>query len=170
MKKIRRLSLNGLEETCTLLNDSAQAAIMGGGDPFKIKGGTLTEVNGGVQYVGDDGKTCFFEDCSLSSASPTGTAYQWGGTIHIDEKWTTFDINDFAHEYGHRLQEQEMGTFLYTFYVGARSALDVAWGDFLDWLGVSHKDHSERSYEKDASKRGEEYLKQYMKDPSTEEE
>jgi hypothetical protein len=54
--------------------------------------------------------------------------------------------------------------------VGARSALDVAWGDFLDWLGVSHKDYSERSYEKDASKRGEEYLKQYMKDPSTEEE
>lgn len=161
MKKIQKLSLNGLEETYTLLNDSAQASILGGED-IKINGGLLQEVNGGVQYTGEDGASCFFSGVSLSTKASSGTAYQYGGTIHIDEKWTSFDINDFAHEYGHYIQEQEMGTFTYTFSVAIPSAFDVMWGNYLDWLGISHTDHSNRSYEKDASDKGNDYLKNNM--------
>lgn len=164
MKKIQRLSLNGLEETCTLLKDSAQASILGGID-IKIKGGVLQEINGGVQYTGEDGSTCFFSGVSLSTDSASGTAYQYGGTIHIDEKWKSFNINDFAHEYGHYLQEQEMGTFTYTFSVAIPSGLDIMWGDFLDWLGISHTDHSNRSYEKDATEKGDDFLKNNMHTP-----
>lgn len=164
MKKIQRLSLNELEETCTLLNDYAQASILGGKD-IKIKGGVLQEINGGVQYTGDDGSTCFFSGVSLSTTSPSGTAYQYGGTIHIDEKWRSFDVNDFAHEYGHYIQEQEMGTFTYTYSVGVPSAFDVMWGNFFDWLGISHKEHSHRSYEVDASEKGNDYLKSNMHTP-----
>ena len=172
MKKIQRLSLNELEETCTLLSDYSQTSILGGGEEnitINISGGTLKEINGGVQYTGSDGSTCYFSGVSLSTKSPEGTAYQYGGTIHIDEKWSSFDVNDFAHEYGHYIQEQEMGTFAYTFYVGVRSAFDVMWGNFLDSIGVSHKDHSARSYEVDATKKGDDYLKDNMHTPEAEE-
>ena len=37
MKTIKKLSLNGLQETHVLLSDSVQASILGGGDPLKIK-------------------------------------------------------------------------------------------------------------------------------------
>lgn len=136
MKKIQRLSLNELEETCTLLNDYAQASILGGKD-IKIKGGFLQEINGGVQYTGDDGSTCFFSGVSLSTTSPSGTAYQYGGTIHIDEKWRSFDVNDFAHEYGHYIQEQEMGTLLILILLESQAHLMLCGEIFLiGWASV----------------------------------
>ena len=137
------------------LNDSIQASILGGGYPLKIKGGTLVEKNGGVQYTGDDGTTCFFSGVSLGNSALSGTAYQYNGTIHIDEGWANgkdgvqFDINNFIHEYGHFLQEQEMGHFEYSFRVAIPSGTDIGLRNIYNLFGYKHSySHMDLPFEK----------------------
>lgn len=173
MKTIKKLSLNGLQKTYVLLNDSIQASILGGGDPLKIKGGTLVEKNGGVQYTGDDETTCFFSGVSLGNLALSGTAYQYNGTINIDEGWANgkdgvqFDINNFIHEYGHFLQEQEMGHFEYSFRVAIPSGTDIGLRNIYNLFGYKHSySHMDLPFEKNATERGEEYYKRWMRKPA----
>lgn len=158
MKKIKRLSLNGLEETQMLLNDVTKASIVGGAAACggrEIAGGTLEERNGGVVYTGNDGSTCFFAGVKLGDGfAVENTAYQLGGVITISKSWTSFNVDDFAHEYGHYLQEQEMGHWNYFWDVAVYSAYDM-----LVNGGYGHQD---LSVEKDATERGKAYLSSHL--------
>ena len=152
MKKIKRLSLNGLKETCLLLDDTTKMSILGGGGKVNISNGTLENMQNGVQYVGTDGTTCFFEGVNfVIGGTLENTAYQFNGTIHIDESWLKngFNVDNFAHEYGHHLQQQEMGTLYYFAYV----AIPSVWNEWAE----GGSGHSSMPYEKDADKRGSDY-------------
>lgn len=163
MKKIKKLDLNGMKETDTLLNDSATLLSTAGSDStINISGGTLKNTNGGVLYTGNDGSSCFFTGVSASVVGwiPDGTACQWSGTIYIETGWaaSSFNVNDFAHEYGHYLQQQEMGTGSYIWSVGISSVWDM--------IKNGGCGHSDLPYEKDATERGMAYLNANMKKPT----
>lgn len=149
MKKIQRLSLNGLKETCLLLDDTTKMSILGGGDKVNIKGGTLENMQNGVQYVGTDGTTCFFEGVNYAIGGIVwkDSAYQLLGTIRISKSWIEdgFSVESFAHEYGHYLQQKDMSVWDYTIL-----AVKSLYSSISDG-------HSSKSYEQDASGRGSDY-------------
>lgn len=161
MKKIKKHSLKSLKENCILLDDSTQMSILGGVDVLKINGGTLEEINGGVQYTGDDGSSCYFEGVTISTCFVReGTAYQLFGCIHISEDWINggFSVKNFAHEYGHYLQEKEMGIFDYIVDVAYPSAYNM-------WFEDGYN-HNELECEIDADRRAQEYLQSHWIEPS----
>lgn len=155
MKKIQRLSLNDLKETCLLLDDTTKKSILGGGEIVPLSKGSLENMENGVQYIGKDGITCFFAGVNFSLGGTADmTAYQLLGTIHIDPTWINdkdhpFTVEDFAHEYGHFLQELSMGTLSYLMYVALPSVLN-------EWL-EGGSGHSEMPTEKQATEFGMDY-------------
>lgn len=78
-------------------------------------------------------------------------AYQLNGTIHISDSWANngFSNFDFAHEYGHYLQQEEIGTANYLVNVAIPSVIS-AW--------TNPENHSSQSYEIDATERGIGYM------------
>lgn len=165
MKLANKCSLQQLAGEMPVLGTIDQAAIIGGWGELNISGGKLENVWGGVQFTGDDGSTCFFEGVWCGSGSyivANNTAYQMLGWIQISDSWiyddkNPFNIHDFAHEFGHHLQEEEYGFWGYIAGVAMPSVYDM-----LVNGGYGHK---QQPYEQDAYNRGEEYLKNHMKKP-----
>ncbi len=132
-----------------------QAFLLGGGNILYISGGYLENMSYGVLFVGNDGTRCFFNGVSwttdgLYNIIPVveNTAYQWNGTIHIDYGWAKdgFNVYNFAHEFGHYLQQEEMGTYNYLRYVAYPSMYNLQFEDGYN--------HNSMPYETDATSRG----------------
>lgn len=151
-RKITRLSIDELRDKMYVLNTLEQRAIIGG-DRININGGYLEEVNGGVYYYGNNGCSVFFKgvQVEIGGIVSDGTAYQMSGTIRIAEDWcnSTFNIYNFAHEYGHYLQQKEMGTLGYIIDVAIPSIYSAA---------TNPDGHGQKPYEQDATMRGNQYL------------
>lgn len=153
-RKITKASIEELRKEMPVLNEEEEQSIVGG-ERIRISGGYLESVDGGTYFYGDNGSTVFFKGVDFSIDSKLiadYSAYQFNGTIHVEEKWAYngFDIYVFAHEYGHYLQQEEMGFWNYL--------TDVA---IPSMYSAQHNDpytHSQQPFEKDATKRGEEYL------------
>ncbi|MFT4073149.1 MAG: hypothetical protein QM654_14645 [Dysgonamonadaceae bacterium] len=126
---------------------------VGGGDVLRISGGTLVEEKEGTTFYGDDGSSTFYKGVSFSTngAPITGTAYQLNGTIHINKSWANSSFNqcDFAHEYGHYLQQQSMSTIEYA----KLSAKSLISGFFN-----TAEEHLRQNFEMEATRLGEEYM------------
>lgn len=152
MKKITRLGIEDLRNKMYTLSTLEQKTIIGG-QRVAIRGGYLEEVNGGVFYYGNNGCSVFFEgvQMSISNIIPDYTAYQFNGNIGIEEEWcnSSFTVYDFAHEYGHYLQQKEMGMLSYLFDVAIPSMYSVS---------TNLEEHSQQEYEQDATMRGNQYL------------
>lgn len=125
-QKLTRALIDEIRKEMPVLNEDEEKRVQGGWDPVKgyetlrIAGGFLQETGNGTWYYGEDGKQIFFEGIGISTAEPiaSGTAFQVGGVISISQDWLNdtrhpFTIKDFAHEYGHYLQELEMGSGSY---------------------------------------------------------
>lgn len=126
-------------------------------DEVNISGGKLVNARdaGGVLYKGDDGASCLFKGVSLSLGRVVDrSAYQWNGTIHVSPGWIAsgFTVNDFAHEYGHFLQQNQSGVIGY-----CRIALSSMYS-----LATNPRNHSSRSFEREATELGRAYLKENM--------
>lgn len=155
MKKLKltRKSLDELVLVMPVIDELEQGVMVGGGDgDIVIYGGVLHNGNGGVTFIGNDGTTCFFEGVTARTPAiiADGTAYQFGGNINMSKKGlsTNFGIEDFAHEYGHYLQQKEMGVIDYTFQV----AIPSAWNLLHD-----PQTHDQQPYEQGATTKGMEY-------------
>lgn len=83
-------------------------------------------------------------------------ALQEYGYVGISQAWarSNFDIHDFAHEFGHYLQQVEMG-FSYQYRVALPSIINIT---FYGGAG-----HDSMPYEKDATARGEAYLREHLR-------
>lgn len=141
-----------------LPEDQLRQIVGGGEDPVSIKGGTIQNTDQGVVWMGDDGRSCTFYGVSFSVGGLCldDSAYQLSGTIRIGREWLEdgFSVYDFAHEFGRYLQQCEYGTLNYITDVAIPSAWDSA---------TNRSQHSSQPYEKDATKRGDEYLKKNLK-------
>ncbi len=122
-----------------------------------IAGGVLYNVHEGCLFIAHSGKRCLFAGvrCSLRGVL-RDAAYQAGGVIRVSPRWVRdderpFNIHDFAHEYGHFLQQQDMGSWRYYTRVAIDSLLHPGSG------------HYDRHYEADATLRGEQYLAKHWK-------
>lgn len=85
-------------------------------DTIVIAGGELVTTANGVTYYGNNGSCITFTGVKFSTEKVLpNTAYQLNGTIHVSEKWIDngFNVYNFAHEYGHYIQEEEMGKLDY---------------------------------------------------------
>lgn len=136
-----------------IINELNQRLCIGGGtgDYLWISGGYLEDTSSGVVFHGNDGCTMFYEGVDISTnVVVSNAAYQLFGTIHIDNGWANngFDIDDFNHEYGHYIQEQQMGTSSYIINIGLPSAYDVATGN---------SEHMSQPYEIEATNLGNSY-------------
>lgn len=155
MKKLTKEDLTELSKTLTLIEPNAQRQFIGGagrnGDRLRISGGTLIDTAEGVDFISDTGEKTHFKGVDISTSWVLDdTAYQLNGTIHISEKWAKdgFDIYDFAHEYGHYLQQQDPD---YNYPV---TMLQSMWS-----VATDSGNHANQPFEKDATRRGEEYLR-----------
>ena len=122
--------------------------------PIHIHGGTLYRTVTGTCYKGADGSHILFRGvrCHVSRwlVRPL-TAYQFCGHIVIGWRWAKRDFNlrFLAHEYGHYLQQREMGTWRFLL----RVALPSVWSVLRDSNRHFHQD-----FERDATQKGKEYL------------
>ena len=157
-RKITRLGIEELRDKMYVLNTLEQRTIIGG-ERVNINGGYLEEVNGGVYYYGNNGCSVFFEGVEIwvSNLIRDYSAYQLNGTIGIESDWcnTSFNIYDFAHEYGHYLQQKTMGTYDYLTVVVPNSLYSATFNDPYT--------HSQQTYELQATLLGNEYLKNNTK-------
>lgn len=156
MKKLTKEDLTGLSKTLTLIEPNAQRQFIGGagrnGEHLRISGGTLIDTAAGVDFISDTKEITHFKGVDFSTSYVfDNTAYQLNGMIHISEKWLKngFNIYDFAHEYGHYLQQIDPNhnypvTMVKSFYS----------------LLTDPENHHNQPYEKDATRRGEEYLRE----------
>lgn len=122
-----------------------------------IRGGRLVTTPVGVVYEGDDGTQCLFAGVRLSVGRwcvKHGAAFQWGGTVYVSRWWVNdervpFDVHHFAHEYGHYLQQREMGWWRYLRKVAYPSVKDLLFGPA--------QQHYKLPCEHDATQRGKAY-------------
>lgn len=152
MKKIGKLRLDELKKNVKVLTPEEQRRYVGGQDVWRIAGGYLYEVEGGTLFCGDDDRSVWFPGVSVTTWwTKKDTAYQYNGTIHIDENWLEngFNIYDFAHEYGHYIQQYLLGDEAYDRYIAIPSMHDLA---------TDPEHHDEQWYEKDATERGYHHL------------
>ena len=155
MKKLNKEDLTGLSKTLTLIEPNAQRQFIGGagrnGEHLRISGGTLIDTAAGVDFISDTKEITHFKGVDFSTSYVfDNTAYQLNGMIHISEKWLKngFNIYDFAHEYGHYLQQQDPNyNYLATMLESGFSVL------------TDPENHDNQPFEKDATRRGEEYLR-----------
>lgn len=139
----------------TLIEPNAQRQFIGGagrnGEHLRISGGTLIDTAAGVDFISDTKEVTHFKGVDFSTSwVRDDTAYQLNGTIHISEKWLKngFNIYDFAHEYGHYLQQQDPNCNY------PLMAAESAFSELFD-----PENHANQPFEKDATRRGEEYLR-----------
>lgn len=135
-----------------VLNCEEERLVIGGTDQLRIKGGYLEEKDGGTYFYGDDGSSVFFKDVGFyTSLVANGDDYQWIEVICVSGNWANsgFSVYDFAHEYGHYLQQEDMGTGKYLVNIAIPSVYSASTDPY---------NHSSQSYEQDATNRGEEYL------------
>lgn len=157
MKRIRRIKLDSLQKEMSFLPKKQLSIFVGGGDnPYRINGGTIQNTDIGVVWMGDDGRSCTFYGVSfdIGGLCYANAAYQLSGTIHIGSEWAEngFGVYDFAHEFGHYLQQEEYGFLGYVTDVIIPSV-----------TSASSPNHSEIPCEKDATKRGKDYLDKNLK-------
>ena len=170
-QKLTRALIDEIRKEMPVLNEDEEKRVQGGWDPVKgyetlrIAGGFLQETGNGTWYYGEDGKQIFFEGIGISTAEPiaSGTAFQVGGVISISQDWLNdtrhpFTIKDFAHEYGHYLQELEMGSGSYWKDVAIPSGYNLL---------TDPGSHDDMPYEQDATKRGNDYMDSHTTYPST---
>ncbi len=115
---------------------------------WKISDGYLSQEENGIRIYQNNGNVIFLEGVKFSdSMVRSGTGYQWNGTIHIAEPadWSTMSI---MHEYGHYLQQKNMGDFSYVVNVGIPS---------MTSLLIDPENHDNQSFEQDATSKGNEY-------------
>lgn len=155
MKKLTKKDLTELSKTLTLIEPNAQRQFIGGagrnGERLRISGGTLIDTAEGVDFISDTGEITHFKGVDFSTSWVfDDTAYQLNGTIHISKEWLKdgFNIYNFAHEYGHYLQQQDPN-YNYTATM-LKSMYSVL---------TNPGNHANQSFEKDATRRGEEYLR-----------
>lgn len=157
MKKLTKQCLVELSETLTLIEPNVQRQFVGGagdtGDRLPISGGTLVDTQSGVDFISNSRQVTHFKGVDISTSwVREGTAYQLNGTIHIDEGWAKngFNIYDFAHEYGHYLQQQDPNhCYLTTILKSVYSVIS------------DPGNHKNQPIEIDATRRGNEYLRDH---------
>lgn len=160
-RKLTRATIDEIRKEMPVLNLDEKRSVLGGYDPVKgyetigIAGGYLQENGAGTWFYGEDGRRIFFEGVGIStSCVMPGTAYQSGGVITIAKDWLNdsgypFNVDTFAHEYGHYLQEQEMGSYAYWKDVAVPSGYNLL---------TDPGSHDYMPYEQDATKRGQDYM------------
>jgi hypothetical protein len=119
---------------------------------LKISGGRLINAADGVCFVGDDGRVSFFRGVSFSTRGVVrNAAYQLCGCIHISAAWAAsgFNLRNFAHEYGHYIQQRRLGLWRYIWKIALPSVYSV----FSD-----ARRHAGRAFEQEATALGSEYL------------
>lgn len=162
MRTLLRKNLDELALTMPIINESDQRNFVGGTivTSIRINGGYLYSYD----YENDDlgkltvyqpdngGAPIIFDGVNCSDGSLGGCAYQLNGIKVGPNPESNFDIGIMIHEYGHYLQQEEMGTIAYVIYAG----LGSAYGNVVP--GV---DYYEIPSENNASERGQEYMDQY---------
>ncbi len=127
---------------------------------LKINGGVLRSVTQdgmhGVMYYGNNGTTCFFSGVKMSSTPIDGSAFQMHGIIFVSPGWVSrgFDVYDFAHEYGHYIQQQVLPTLAYYAIAGM---------SVYSYVTNTPEEHMNKPWEVQATTLGNEYLRAHMK-------
>lgn len=139
MRNLTRSSVEELRREMPVLTVEEEREVIGGTYVGAIR------INGG-QSVLFGGVVC------SNSSAPDGSACQLSGVIRVGENPAeNFDISLMIHEYGHYMQQEEMGIMTYLVYAGSGSA----------YGRMSDTPYYQIPSEADASNRGNEYIDSY---------
>jgi natural product precursor len=157
MKKLEKISLRDLKSEVRLISDEELKTLKGGDGPnstITISDGCIENYNGyALYYPNNGGCTVFLSGVNVGGESlfqPSGSAYQFNGTIHVGSDYTSFNRKDLEHEYGHWIQESQMGSASYLWNVGIPSMATA-----------SNPNHLSEPYEVDATNLGSQYFSHY---------
>lgn len=123
---------------------------------LRIREGYLISKTDHVIFRSDEGWEIIFQGVRISTSMVVkNAAYQLNSVIHISKNWIKrgFSIQDFTHEYGHYLQQQEMGLFKYLRKVAFLSVFSLI---------TRPETHYHRPFERDATNKGNEYRNRYV--------
>lgn len=153
MRKITKEKIEEIKSELAQDGESSKITIFP--DSLQISGGTLRQYAGGVIFTSKNGdQCCAFPGVKMTSVAVNGGAYQLLGYIGIDSDWVSngFTIYDFAHEYGHYLQQEKYGYWEYLYHIMPES---------LKTVGTP--EHKNNPVEVEATQLGEEYLSTHKK-------
>lgn len=129
--KLTRAVIDEIRKEMPMLDVEESRNIIGGGDivGIRIKDGYLvsydySDVGGGkfTSYQPDNGgQTIIFDGVLCSNGSLGGCPYQFCGIKVGPDPESNFGIEEMIHEYGHFLQQEEMGAVKYVFVAGSGS-------------------------------------------------
>jgi hypothetical protein len=142
-----------MERELQELHSIEKASIIGGGNGvYVLSDGVVISNSYGSTIYYENGNCLYLDGVQIStSLVAPDTGYQWNGVIHISqpEGWS---VNLLLHEYGHYIQQQEMGRWDYFWGVAAPSV----------WSLLTNPDnHNSKWFEIDATKKGKEYESNY---------
>lgn len=122
--------------------------------PIRIADGMLYADEQGTLFVGNHGERVLFRGVRVRlGGTLPNTAFQLNGCIRIGRKWqSTFTSTLLAHEYGHFLQQRQLGAWRYA-WLALKSMLSVVYSTLL-----RRHNHFTRSFERNATYRGQRYI------------
>jgi hypothetical protein len=119
------------------------------GERIDISGGYLQECKNGTVYIPEDnsGFAWFYGVNMSTGLVASGAGFQLNGTIHISQEWldSGFNIYDFAHEYGHYIQQQKAKGLSYLVDIAIPSTINII---------INPSSHDEQWYEQNATQLG----------------
>jgi hypothetical protein len=148
MRTLRKKDIESMARELQVLRRIEEKSIVGGVSVFILTDSIAISTQSGTSIYYLNGCTLYLSGVQMSTNMVTsGAAYQFNGTIHInpDVKWSASDI---IHEYGHYIQQQEMGTWGYMTDV----AIPSLWSAARD-----PENHDTKWFEKDATEKGNDY-------------
>ncbi|MCF0194297.1 MAG: hypothetical protein HUK00_03850 [Bacteroidaceae bacterium] len=128
------------------------------GRRLRIRDGVLEVQEGGVMYCGENGSECFFPGVTaafygrMHDRMVPKTAYQLNGHIGVSPSWETFGVMDFAHEYGHHLQQKVMG---WKYYIRGLCSMCS--------MVMNRAGHRDEAFEREATRLGAEFVRENMR-------
>jgi hypothetical protein len=154
MRTLRKADIESMERELQELHSMEKASIIGGGNGiYVLADGVIVSNSYGSTIYYENGNCMYINNVQISTNWVTPDAgYQWNGVIHISqsENWS---IDGILHEYGHYIQQQEMGRWDYFW----RVAIPSMWS-----LLTNPSNHNTKWFEVDATKKGSEYQSNNM--------
>ncbi|SEJ78985.1 hypothetical protein SAMN05216327_12019 [Dyadobacter sp. SG02] len=148
---MKKISFDDLIADLSIIESEQDLNSIRGGDTIYINGGYIVNSGGNATFYSNNGTSFTLPGATVYSSQNWGdNHYQLSGGIYLDPNGGA-DVSTLIHEYGHYLQQQQMGTGSYI-AAGLGSAYSVY---------TNPGEHASQPFEVQATNYGYQYIAQH---------